>query len=156
LCYFPRNSLEVPMVTRHLTAAIEKMGIGTSGPYMSDDDIAKQFENYTVEKLEIKFRDGVPKSGLLVLRFPEESEMIGSGSDTSVDHFVVYDPPTGTKGPDGFEIATYARIAHDQWYPQELQNEVNDLINEAIVNDPQFDNDAATFDSTEFNTMNPW
>jgi len=86
------------------TASLNKRAEGSEGRYTSDEDIASEFEGFKIVKIEPK---GL--GGWINLEFPAGGEHVGGGTDELTDHYIIYD--------DG-------KIAFDNWYPDEVYNEL--------------------------------
>lgn len=79
--------------------------------YKSDEQIQKEFEDYKI--LKLKFTSKERDFGYFDLSFPNASEHVAGGNDEVRDGFIVYD--------DG-------RVAFDNWYPENIYNELKSAV----------------------------
>lgn len=86
--------------------------------YMSDEDIANQYQDFKVTHFEINpSRYGNGWTGTIEIEFPNADEVDFDSS--VVDNFIVYDHE-GT------------RVGFDNWYPDEVANQLKEMIRKAI------------------------
>lgn len=80
--------------------------------YKSDDDIKSEFNNFKITSIEVKPSGD---SGYINIEFPEGGEHVGGGTDEVSDSWIIYDN---------------GRVAFDNWYPEEVYNELVDAIHQ--------------------------
>ena len=78
----------------------------------SDKDIAKEFDNFNI--IDIEFESD--SSGWIKIEFPNADEHVGGGTDEVVDSFIIYDNN---------------KIAFNNWYPENVYEELSNAIHTA-------------------------
>jgi len=79
--------------------------------YKSDKDIEKEFEDFEI--LDIDF--ATDSSGWIEIKFPNAEEHVGGGADEIVDRFIIYNN---------------GKIAFENWYPDDIYNQLVKAIQE--------------------------
>jgi len=91
------------------------------GRYKSDEDIAKEFQNFTIVSLNFEpAKDELQEwmSGTIVVDFPAAGESVGGGANRVADRFLIYDK-------NNIEGST---IGFDHWYPASVSQQLEDAI----------------------------
>lgn len=106
--------------------------------YMSDDDIAAQYDDFQIEYLELQpSRFGEGYDGTIEIAFPNVDH--DDFDNYVVDNFMVYDND-------------FTRFGFDNWYPDEVVEELKQIIRDyAIEND--ITNNAMTSESKKHNSI---
>jgi hypothetical protein len=91
-----------------------------SDRFKSDEDIAAEFANFTVEEFKMPGSFTNKMMGNIILSFPEADESVGGGSSQTVEDFL-YNDATGE-----------FKLAFDNWYPEEVAMQILDEVKKRI------------------------
>ena len=99
--------------------------LSESAKYKSDEDIAKEFDDFSIENLDLEIGGldlYIPNTykGYIDWEFPDGDEHVGGGSDTTVENFI-YNTDTKT-----------FKYVVDNWYPKRTYNKMVSIIKEKL------------------------